>query len=181
MDAEESEVRHRAAAKLEKQYRKRGVIYLSRIPPFMGPNLLRKILSQYGEIGRIHLTPEGWSLQIIYIVSSIHKLFSDASSARLRRKFKNSTRKNYIDGWIEFEKKKIAKQVALALNNTNIGRNIEHLFARLVVSSYRCVQVEKSAIAIMMTFGTCDILPASSGIISRTKWVGSKFLAKRFI
>ncbi|KAI8017869.1 Pre-rRNA-processing protein ESF2 [Camellia lanceoleosa] len=37
---------------------KRGVCYLSRIPPHMDPLKLRQILSQYGEIQRIYLTPE---------------------------------------------------------------------------------------------------------------------------
>ena len=36
-----------------------GVVYLSRIPPFMKPNKLRSLLSTYGEIGRIYLRPEG--------------------------------------------------------------------------------------------------------------------------
>jgi ESF2/ABP1 family protein len=36
-----------------------GVIYLSRIPPFMRPNKLRSLLSTYGEVGRIYLKPEG--------------------------------------------------------------------------------------------------------------------------
>lgn len=38
---------------------KRGICYLSRIPPRMDPLILRQILSQYGEIQRIYLTPEG--------------------------------------------------------------------------------------------------------------------------
>lgn len=38
---------------------KRGVCYFSRIPPHMDPLKLRQILSQYGEIQRIYLTPEG--------------------------------------------------------------------------------------------------------------------------
>lgn len=38
---------------------KRGVCYLSRVPPHMDPLKLRQILSQYAEIGRIFLTPEG--------------------------------------------------------------------------------------------------------------------------
>jgi ESF2/ABP1 family protein len=38
---------------------KTGVIYLSRIPPFMKPHKLRSLLSVYGEIGRVYLAPEG--------------------------------------------------------------------------------------------------------------------------
>lgn len=37
----------------------RGVCYLSRIPPHMDHVRLRQILSQFGEIDRIYLAPEG--------------------------------------------------------------------------------------------------------------------------
>lgn len=37
----------------------RGICYLSRVPPHMDPLRLRQILSQYGEIQRIYLAPEG--------------------------------------------------------------------------------------------------------------------------
>lgn len=37
---------------------KRGVCYLSHIPPKMDHIKLRQLLSQYGEIQRIYLTPE---------------------------------------------------------------------------------------------------------------------------
>lgn len=37
----------------------RGVCYLSRIPPHMDHVRLRQILSQFGELGRIYLAPEG--------------------------------------------------------------------------------------------------------------------------
>lgn len=36
-----------------------GVLYLSRIPPFMRPRKVRHLLSQYGGIGRVYLQPEG--------------------------------------------------------------------------------------------------------------------------
>ncbi len=38
-----------------------GVIYLSRIPPYMQPRKVRHIFSQFGEVGRIFLQPEGES------------------------------------------------------------------------------------------------------------------------
>lgn len=38
---------------------KRGVCYLSRVPPHMNPLKLRQLLSQHGEIQRIYLAPEG--------------------------------------------------------------------------------------------------------------------------
>jgi hypothetical protein len=36
-----------------------GIIYFSRLPPFMKPAKVRYIFSQYGEIGRLFLQPEG--------------------------------------------------------------------------------------------------------------------------
>ena len=49
---------------------KRGVCYLSRIPPRMDPLKLRQILSQYGELERIYLTPEGYFLFLLFFFQS---------------------------------------------------------------------------------------------------------------
>jgi ESF2/ABP1 family protein len=38
---------------------KRGVVYLSRIPPHMKPLKLRHLLEPFGEVLRIYLAPEG--------------------------------------------------------------------------------------------------------------------------
>eukprot|EP00981_Chlorochromonas_danica_P010792 scaffold3412_cov171-Ochromonas_danica.AAC.10 len=38
---------------------RRGVVYLSRIPPFMKPNKMRTLLEPYGEITRLFLAEEG--------------------------------------------------------------------------------------------------------------------------
>ena len=45
----------------------------------------------------------------------------DDTIRKKRKKSGGNTRKMYTEGWVEFEDKKIAKQVALALNNTMIG------------------------------------------------------------
>lgn len=65
--AENHETRQRKSTKLLKEssaYREklaqRGVIYLSRIPPFMKPNKARTIFEQYGEVTRLYLAEEGW-------------------------------------------------------------------------------------------------------------------------
>lgn len=42
----------------EAAVRRSGVVYLSRIPPFMKPTKLRSLLEPYGAINRIFLTPE---------------------------------------------------------------------------------------------------------------------------
>jgi len=36
-----------------------GMIYLSRIPPYMKPQKVRHIFTNYGEVDRIYLAPEG--------------------------------------------------------------------------------------------------------------------------
>jgi hypothetical protein len=39
--------------------RRRGVVYVSRIPPFMKPIKLRHLLEKFAQIGRVYLAPEG--------------------------------------------------------------------------------------------------------------------------
>ncbi|XAR60284.1 hypothetical protein NMG60_11033590 [Bertholletia excelsa] len=77
---------------------KRGVCYLSRIPPRMDPLKLCQILSQYGEIGRIYLTPED-------------------PAAQVRHKHVGGFRgQQFSEGWVEFSEKTVAKRVANTLN-----------------------------------------------------------------
>jgi ESF2/ABP1 family protein len=40
-------------------FSKRGVVYLSRVPPNMNPSHVRQMFSRYGEVQRIYLVPEG--------------------------------------------------------------------------------------------------------------------------
>lgn len=40
---------------VKKKTRKRGIIYLSTIPPYMNVAKIREIFSQYGDVGRIYL------------------------------------------------------------------------------------------------------------------------------
>jgi hypothetical protein len=43
------------AAEYAEKVAKRGVIYISRIPPFMKPNKVRSIFEIYGEVTRLFL------------------------------------------------------------------------------------------------------------------------------
>ncbi|XP_047520003.1 pre-rRNA-processing protein esf2-like [Pieris napi] len=81
-----------------KKKRKRGIIYLSTIPPYMNVAKIREIFSEFGEIGRIYLQ-------------------SSAKPGEKRKRVPNQ----FTEGWVEFKKKKIAKSVAASLNNTQIG------------------------------------------------------------
>lgn len=88
---------------LESKKDKSGVIYLSRVPPFMKPMVLRSLLTPYGAVGRIFLTPE------------------DHSKRQQRLKNGGTRRKLFLDGWVEFLKKKDAKFVAENLNAQTMG------------------------------------------------------------
>lgn len=88
--------------KYMKAQEQRGIIYISRIPPFLTPEKVRHLLSVYGEIDRIFLTPEGERVR------------------RKRKKFYGKKRKCFVDGWVEFLDKDIAKSVAISLNNTPV-------------------------------------------------------------
>ncbi|KAF2496587.1 hypothetical protein BU16DRAFT_525745 [Lophium mytilinum] len=87
----------------EKARASTGVIYLSRVPPFMKPSTVKHLLSQYGEIGRIFLAPE------------------DPASHTRRVKAGGNKKRSFTEGWVEFIDKKDAKLVAETLNAQIIG------------------------------------------------------------
>ncbi|TIA61718.1 hypothetical protein D6C77_03231 [Aureobasidium pullulans] len=83
--------------------KKTGVIYISRIPPFMKPATLKHYLTPYGEIGRVFLTPE------------------DPVAQKQRVRNGGNKKKSFTDGWVEFINKKDAKAAAETLNGNIIG------------------------------------------------------------
>ncbi|KAF7537802.1 hypothetical protein G7Z17_g12780 [Cylindrodendrum hubeiense] len=87
----------------EAAIKKSGVVYLSRIPPFMKPQKLRNLLEPYGTINRIFLAPE------------------DPTAHARRVRGGGNKKKTYTEGWVEFLKKKEAKAVCEMLNARNIG------------------------------------------------------------
>ena len=90
----------------------KGIVYLSRIPPYMGYKKVRKLFSDLGEIDNIYLAPE----------PSINR--------RKRIKFGGNKRKCYVEGWIEFLSKNVAKQVARNFNTATTGGKKRHNFYR---------------------------------------------------
>jgi len=83
---------------------KTGVLYLSRIPPRLTPQKIRQLLAPFGSpILRIFLAPES---------TEEYTRRTKAGGAKKRR---------FIEGWIEFEDKKVAKRVAESLNAERIG------------------------------------------------------------
>jgi ESF2/ABP1 family protein len=102
----------KAKRKMEKQLlaaeraqRKSGVIYISRIPPFMKPHTLKHFLAPHAPsgLGRIFLTPE------------------DHVAHTRRVKSGGNKKKSFTDGWVEFVSKREARIAAETLNGNIIG------------------------------------------------------------
>lgn len=80
---------------------RRGVVYIARIPPKLTPTKLKQLLQEF-EVTRIFLVPE------------------DAAVRKRRRKLTGNGSKRYVEGWLEFADKHVAKTVAVQLNNTRM-------------------------------------------------------------
>lgn len=86
--------------KLKEGNFKYGIIYLSYIPDCLTVKMLREIMAQFGEVGRIYLEPD--------------------EKNPVAKKMK------YIEGWVEFKKKRVAKAVAKSLNGTTLQYGKKH-------------------------------------------------------
>ncbi|KAF5277742.1 hypothetical protein FQR65_LT03722 [Abscondita terminalis] len=83
---------------------KRGIIYLSTIPPYMNVSRIREVFEEYGTVGRIYLQLED----------------KEAKPDKKTSKKRNIPNK-FTEGWVEFERKSIAKKVATLLNNSQVS------------------------------------------------------------
>lgn len=88
-----------------------GVVYLSRPPRFMKPAKVQHLLSQYGAINHLFLQPE------------------DASAQRRRAKSGGNRKTVFVEGWVEYKDKRVAKAVARSLNNTQVGGGKGNFFS----------------------------------------------------
>jgi ESF2/ABP1 family protein len=95
----------RKLARAQAKASKTGVLYISRVPPFMKPHTLRHLLVHYAPSGldRVFLTPQE---------ADVHKA---------RVKAGGNKKKFFLDGWVEFTSKREAKLAAETLNGKNIG------------------------------------------------------------
>jgi ESF2/ABP1 family protein len=95
----------RKLAKAQAKASKTGVLYISRVPPFMKPHTLKHLLEPFAPSGldRIFLTPE------------------DPETHKSRVKGGGNKKKLFLDGWVEFVSKREAKLAAETLNGKNIG------------------------------------------------------------
>jgi len=87
--------------KLKEKEKRKGVVYISRIPPKMKPRKLRSLLEPYGEIGRVYLAPQ--------------------EEDPRKKAAKKSSGPQFSEGWVEFLDKTVAKDVAAMLNNQPMG------------------------------------------------------------
>ena len=83
--------------------RRTGVVYLSRVPPFMKPAKLRSLLAPFGPVGRIFLTPE------------------DVAAHRARVRAGGNRKRSFADGWVEFRRRRDARLAAETLNARTVG------------------------------------------------------------
>ncbi|KKF92637.1 Pre-rRNA-processing protein ESF2 [Ceratocystis platani] len=87
----------------EEAINKSGVLYISRIPPFMKPHKLRTLLEPYGAINRTFLMPE------------------DPTAHARRVRAGGNKKRLFTEGWVEFVSKKDAKRAHALLNARTIG------------------------------------------------------------
>jgi ESF2/ABP1 family protein len=95
----------KSVLRAEKAARKSGVVYISRVPPFMKPHTLKHFLEEHAPkgLGRIFLTPE------------------DHTRYLQRKKAGGNKKKSFTDGWVEFHSKNDAKAAASILNGNIMG------------------------------------------------------------
>lgn len=95
-----------------------GIVYLGHIPPRVRPKHVRNMLAVHGEIGRVFLQSEDHSIK--------------------RKKRKAGCKgSRYVEGWVEFRDKRVAKRVAATLHNTPMtNRKRSHLSSDLWCIKY---------------------------------------------
>ncbi|XP_043285408.1 activator of basal transcription 1-like [Venturia canescens] len=95
--------------------KKRGIIYLSTIPKYMNVTKLRELMSTYGKVGRVYL-----------------QLADTESDAVKKKKKRKVAARHFTEGWVEFESKKVAKHVAVILNNTQVSTQKKSKFYDII-------------------------------------------------
>ncbi|KAL6950182.1 hypothetical protein ACO0QE_000858 [Hanseniaspora vineae] len=89
----------------KKSKHKTGVVYMSKIPPYMKPAKVRQVLSRFGEVDRLFLKRE------------------DETKYKRRVHSGGNKKIMFEEGWAEFIRKKDAKLCATTLNGNIIGGN----------------------------------------------------------
>lgn len=87
----------------QKSKYKPGIVYISKLPPYMKPAKLRQIFTRFGEIDRIYMKKES------------------EQKRKSRLKQGGNKKDMYEEGWVEFIKKGDAKLCCATLNGNIIG------------------------------------------------------------
>ena len=82
---------------------------------------MRNLLDSYGEITRLYLAEEGERLLKARPILAPNFSFADPSVRKRRKAGGGNGSKQFVEGWIEFANRKVARNVAQTLNNTRIG------------------------------------------------------------
>ncbi|KAF0267639.1 Pre-rRNA-processing protein HuESF2 [Hanseniaspora uvarum DSM 2768] len=82
---------------------KPGVVYISKLPPYMKPQKLRQVLQKFGEIDRIYMKKES------------------EQNRKNRLKQGGNKKDKYEEGWVEFIRKSDAKLCCSTLNGNILG------------------------------------------------------------
>ncbi|EDV91932.1 pre-rRNA-processing protein esf2 [Drosophila grimshawi] len=106
-DEDEMDLANFNADAVKRKKRKKGIIYISNIPKHMNVTRLREILADFGKIGRVYLQPE--------------KQPGSGKDKATKKKKHKRLNLNFTEGWVEFESKRVAKQIVPLLNNKQIS------------------------------------------------------------
>ncbi len=93
----------RSKKKRKKRVNESSVVYMSRIPPGMDMGALRARLSRMGTLGRVWLRPE------------------EKSVVAARRELGGRRRAGFMDGWVEYHRRKDAKNAISLLNGQSMS------------------------------------------------------------
>ena len=97
-----SEAAETAYRKWKKQRRKRGVIYIARVPFGSTPRQIRKIFTEFGDVTQVHLEVARGD---------------DGADKKIHGQWTE-----FCECWVEFKEKKIAKRVARLLHDTQVPK-----------------------------------------------------------
>ncbi|KAK4047901.1 RNA-binding ATPase activator esf2 [Microbotryomycetes sp. JL201] len=100
---------HLLPASSNKQKTTPGLVYLSRIPPGMGPPKVKHLLSAYGDVGRI------------YLARADKDSAATVNPKGKKRQREKHQEHRFSEGWVEFLDKRVARSVAEMLNANTIG------------------------------------------------------------
>lgn len=109
---------------ISKKPPKRGIIYLSSIPPYMNVTKIREVFGEFGTVGRVYLQLADIGILFLMCMLNVHNVdftyFSELKGKEKKSK-KHKISRKFTEGWVEFERKSIAKKVAALLNNTQVS------------------------------------------------------------